>query len=355
MEVYKNLPALIIDHITITETDIDSMTNISLLRPTIKINLNLKEKYKKGFFGSIAVGAGSASKYLATGEINTYQKSRQLSLEMGSNNINAASGSFFEPLISFLPDGSRTGVTRMRTTYRDLYLKNRLEINMLISAKDVRRKMESISEQLEGALDQNSRTVNNNKSHSRIIDAANLILAFKIDSLNSLKISVMTEFNKTDNTDSLNYSIYNGNSLIFSSVNKVRNTFYRNMVSDIIYHHRSTVKKGRSTNFSIHQENRSTDVNEEGLVTEVLKQDEQKYAISGMRNGTEKSSSLNWSFIEPLNQDMYIKILSSYRRESLYYMETQLQNIALQQNNGYAVIVNDYAKIGFNIRRTGKK
>jgi hypothetical protein len=355
MEVFKNLPALTIDHLTITETDIDSVTNITLLRPAIKLNLSLKEKYNKGFFGSFGTGAGSGRKYLATGEISAYKKNRQLSLEAGSNNINNVSGPFFEPLISFAPDGSRTETSRIKVTYRDLYFKNRLEVNVLISAKDIQRTMESVSEQRDGGQDQNSRTVNNNRSRSHMLDAGNLSLAFKIDSLNSLKAFLLTEFNKTSSIDSIYYRISNGNSTSFSSVNKTRKNVYQNTISDITYQHNSAKKKGQSISLDLHLESRRTDVNEEGKISEVLDMKGQEDAISGIRYGTENIFSSTLAFTEPLNQEMYLRFLSSYKRETINYSETQLQNVAVKQINGNAALLTNYAKIGLNIRKTGEK
>ena len=82
------MPALTISNIQITETNVDSLTNVTLLKPVIKVNLVLKDQYKKGIFGNANAGVGSSNRYLANTGLYTYKNNEQISLALNSNNLN---------------------------------------------------------------------------------------------------------------------------------------------------------------------------------------------------------------------------------------------------------------------------
>jgi len=355
MEVFKRLPALTVDHITITETDIDSLTNTTLLKPAIKVNLSFKDKYNKGFFGSMGIGGGGQKKYISNGEISAYRKNKQLSLELGSNNINNAGTSFFDPVISFAPDGNNTKNGNAKLSYRDIYYKNKIELNILVRAKNIQKSFESVSEQQDGGQSQFSRVDNLSDSRSHLLDVASMEVLFKIDTLSSIRGVLSTEYNMTNSRDSLNYFISTENFTTISKVEKTRERTDRATLSEIFYQKMSARKKGRSMDFGVRFENRNTKVDETGNLSEDLNGKKSRYSIAGMRSGVENNWSINWNFIEPLNDHMYLRIISSYKNEKINYLGTVGENVVANQGSDVTSLVNQYIKTGFNLHVTTNK
>ncbi|TDQ09484.1 outer membrane beta-barrel protein [Pedobacter metabolipauper] len=347
MEIYKNLPALVLNDVDIIETDIDSLTNVTLLRPTIKVNLKLKDKYKGGKFGTANLGAGSLSRYTAGADLYMYNKSQQLSLFANSNNVNLQDGSGQEPNISFSSNGNNTQNSSSSMMYRNLFYKNKIEFNAFLKGKINSTKFESISERRDEILGQLSNTFTSSNLKKASLEAANLYFNYAIDSLNRLKLSQVTEYNDNRQLDSLSYLLTVNNSTNNSGVNKLRNSDVLLSVKKIEYQKKFS-KKGRIANIVASLSNRTHNVNENNLVVEQFDLAASKYIFEGIRNLVERTTDLNSEFTEPIGNDGFIKFLLTYRKEKLN-LEERLIKDGLSNSDIFEHYSYNYLKQGVKI------
>ncbi len=86
----KNLPTHIIDKVQVsdTKTKIESKIGVEKDGEDKTINLTLKPGKKKGLYGRVTGGYGTDERYDASGMINFFNGSRQISLLGSSNNLN---------------------------------------------------------------------------------------------------------------------------------------------------------------------------------------------------------------------------------------------------------------------------
>ena len=91
----KNLPAKAIDKVEFFDQKSDraEFTGVDDGERTKTMNLELKEDYKKGFFGNVEVGAGyehgeEETRFKLRGNVNRFSKKSQLSIIGNLNNIN---------------------------------------------------------------------------------------------------------------------------------------------------------------------------------------------------------------------------------------------------------------------------
>jgi hypothetical protein len=88
----RNLPADIIDKVQVTDDKEQQNRDPDIPKADLGqvINLKLKRNIKKGMFGKFAAGAGTDDRYEASGILNTFRDTFQLSLLGFSNNLNKA-------------------------------------------------------------------------------------------------------------------------------------------------------------------------------------------------------------------------------------------------------------------------
>lgn len=114
----KNLPAKAINKVEFFDQKSDraEFTGVDDGERTKTMNLQLKEEYKKGFFGNTEVGAGyedsaEESRYNVRGTLNRFSEKSQLSIIGNLNNINEqgfSTGDYFS-FMSTLGQGGRGG------------------------------------------------------------------------------------------------------------------------------------------------------------------------------------------------------------------------------------------------------
>lgn len=88
----KNLPADLVDKVQVFDKDSENarMTGFSDGDEETVINLSLKAGKKQGLFGTAMVGAGTKSRYDASGILNRFSGNEQFSILAATNNINNA-------------------------------------------------------------------------------------------------------------------------------------------------------------------------------------------------------------------------------------------------------------------------
>ncbi|WP_082435238.1 outer membrane beta-barrel protein, partial [Pedobacter sp. Hv1] len=348
--IYKDLPALILNNIEIVETDIDSLTNITLLNPTVKVNLKLKEKYASGKFGNANLGMGSLKRYTVGTDLNMYKKNQQFSVTLSSNNINMQEGAVREPNISFSPNGNNTVNHGSTIMYRNLFYKKRIEFNAFVKGKIGDTKFESISERKDEVIGQFSNTSSSSNAKKKALDAMNFTFSYKIDSLNYLTVNQITEYNNTKQTDSSSYLIAADDDFRSSSrINK--NSSFNSLMSTqkVEYQKKFSSKKGRFLNMNISFGNSRYNVNENNQVKERTSSIVNEYFINGNRRLAEKTINVNTEFNEPIDDMGYIRFLLAYKKERFSFDENLLRDNNIKDINSSTLYTYDYLKQGIKI------
>ncbi|MGO4876519.1 outer membrane beta-barrel protein [Pedobacter psychrotolerans] len=326
-DIYKNLPALILNNIEIIETDIDSLTNTTLLNPTVKVNLKFKDQYKKGKFGNANFGIGTLNRYIGTVDLYTYKKEEQISLNLNSNNLNVGD-SFSEPRISFSGSGNNTLNHSSRITYRNLFYKKKIELAVYIKPKINQIKFQSESDRKDQEFNQFSSTFNSSKTKTFSFNGTNINLTYKIDSLNVLRFIQTLDYENNRKIDSLNYFINANNSLDISNLNKIANPVTKTFSSNLSYQKLFSKKKGRLFGSTLIFDLNKYRFNEENKVVNFSDNLGRKYFVDGERIGSKKQFTINNYLTEPFSENGYVSILLDYKFESIQSRE-QIQSDSL--------------------------
>ncbi len=351
MDIYNLLPALILKNIKIIETNIDSTTNTTLLQPTIKIDLDLKDKYNKGAFGNANLGIGTADRYMANTDLYTYKKKEQISLSLNSNNTNTGDDALIDPTISFSPNGNNITTDNAKLTYSNIF-DNKIQIDFSLKGKIENRSFTSISDlQEEGNSNQFSRTFNSSNSRSLSINNSSLSVKYQIDSLNTLAATSVVNYLDTRENDSLNYEIKLGNSNIFSDLGKIRNSGTDERKTNVDYSKMFASKKGRLLNIQLRFDDDSYFTKEFNNVLEQTG----TYYINGHRSATENQSAINITYTEPINDNAYINVFTRYKNDPIQYKTNTLSDTTVNGGDVPASINNEFYTAGFKARETLKR
>jgi len=325
--IYDKIPALVLNTIEIIETNIDSLTNTTLLRPTIKLNLKIKEKYQKGIFGSISPGVGTSGRYVINTELYTYAKQQQKSFIGGLNNI-GINDALAEPVISFSATGNNIVKKYGKITYRNVFLR-KIELNFSAKVKSESKVYESESERTEANSNQFSKTKNSISSSSIEIEDLKFDLKYRIDSLNLLLITNTFNLGEIKNLDSAQYYIQSDAGKIFSDVYKKRKIYSRSLSNSIKYEKKSFIKKGRLFQVEIGSKALLNRTDER---INILDQFNQGLGLSNRRI-KENDLGLNTYFTEPLGDHGFIKFLASYKNETSDYLSNVTDTSNYVSNN----------------------
>jgi hypothetical protein len=282
----QNLPADAIEKVQVFDrkSDQTAFSGIDDGQREKTINLELKEKNKKGFFGNLMAGAGTNSRFESKANINRFSKTTQLSFIGMGNNVNQQGFSLDEYLnfsgelqrarmggggIRLQIDGNSNsgiplnfggrnyGIMRTwagglnfnhqfnkKTELNGSYFYNSLQHQI---NRDVLR--QNFLPTGDFTALQNSRQNNRNENHR-----LNWTLEHKIDSMNSIRWNTNVSYNdNTTRNESDNRTL---NSEQVAENEGFRNTLSEgsglNLNSNLLYRHRFA-KKGRtmSANFNL--------------------------------------------------------------------------------------------------------
>jgi len=300
-EIYKNLPALILNTIQVLETNIDSVSNITMLRPVVTLNLNLKEKYQKGKFGQFNIGRGSSDRYVASTDLYTYNKKEQIHFALNSNNINVSGYQLAEPNVRFSSVGNNNVNNFLRLDYRNVLWK-KLELNSAVNLRYENKLTEFWSERSDMIVNQFSRTYNSSKSKIFGNDGLNTELIYRPNKYDRITVSLAYIYSNSRQNDSLTYNILRGNTEMFSRTRK-----YRAQGSDVFnlgaaYSRSFPSKEGRKLNIKLNAERSYINVTERNKIHSLEQEGELRYFLNGKNVAHEKQEGVLLTFLEPIGE-----------------------------------------------------
>jgi len=354
LDIYKLLPALTLRGIKIIETNIDSTTNTTLLKPVIKVNLELKDKYDKGLFGNANIGIGTNQRYIANTSSYGYKDKEQLSLNLNSNNINMSNDLLLEPRVDFSANGNNLITHRGKLMYRNVYA-DKAEIIISATANDDHKSYMSESERQEENINEFSKTFNSSNAKSFNISDAGFKVNYKIDSLSTLNVVQGFKHNNIKESDSLNYLINIDSLTTSSQLNKQRVTTEDFLSTDISFQKKFGSKKGKSLNFDITLNNNQYRIHESDNVNNFSNQIRSQYFINGDRHANEDLYTFNTNFTEPLSETAYINFFTIYKRDRLVYKTQFNSDTTLNTNDAPFQLINNYIKPGIKFGETFNK
>jgi len=353
LDIYRLMPALTISNIQITETNVDSLTNVTLLKPVIKVNLVLKDQYKKGIFGNANAGVGSSNRYLANTGLYTYKNNEQISLALNSNNLNTSDNTLINPKINFSPDGNNITTSSAKLTYRNIYA-NKLEVNFSVKAKSDKKTFNSLSLRQEEDIDQFSKTSNNSSIKSFGISDANFKMNYKIDSLNTITATQKFDHFKTTEIDSLNYIIETDGFNYNSQLKKSKATVTDMWNTDISYLKKFADKKTiLNTDFQFNSNTYS--IGENDNIYNLSNNGQSGYFLKGSRLAKEYLYILSSNVTEPLNESTFLGLSASFQIDKFNYRTKVISDTLLNNTDPSFDFVSNKVQIGAKFHKTWRK
>lgn len=352
-DIYKLLPALTLENIEIVETNIDSLTNITMLKPVIKVNLKLKEKFDKGKFGNANIGLGTLQRNVATTDLYSYKNKQQISFALNSNNVNISDNLLQEPSVSFSTNSNNIAMNSSRATYRNII--GKLEVNFRAKGKLSEKHFGSESERLDININQSSKTSNLSNSRFFNLSETSLDLNYKIDPFNVIYLNQAFDYNKVEQSDSTYYNI-NSNKIytifqLMKNSNKVNNF----SSSKITYQKRSSSKTGRILSISSTLNIGNYSMKEENDVIEASKELLKSYYINGERKAKENILLLNVDFTEPLNEASFLSFFTEFKRGKITYNTNINSDTIRDQTNKSTNFTNHYLSTGVKFQQNLNK
>lgn len=351
-DIYRYLPTLALSNIEITETDIDSLTNTVMLRPSIKVNLKMKDKFKKGNFGSLHLGYGTSERFLVASDLYKYKNDEQLSLVLNANNINASDNPYVEPSVNFASNGNNTVNKSAKLTYRNLYDKGKLELEVAIKPKLETRKFNSETLRQDESMDQFSKTSNNSSSKTFSIESTFLNLNYRIDSLNTISIRQQIDYNAINQNDSIRYDIRTKEAMTQSQIYKVHELSKFSSLTGIQYQKKFSAKKGRLVKIDIRFDFNRYDNSDKNNVLNNKDQVLNQYFINGNRFATQYNTLLNTSFNEPLGDSGYLSLFTMYRVEKFSYDARMQSDSIASYAHDPSGLTYQYLQPGIKLQKT---
>ncbi len=355
LDIYKYLPALILSDIQIVETDIDSLTNTNLITPKIKVNLRLKSEFKNGKFGGLNAGYGNKGRYLLATDLYQYKNNEQVSLVLNSNNISAGDNQYIEPSVGAPSVGNQILSNSAKLTYRNILLRNKIEVEGAIKLKRADQNMSSESLRQETNFNQLSHTTNSSSSKLFGIEEANLNVSYSIDSLTSLTAKHIFSYNRNQQNDSISYSIKNDSKESSSQLIKNRIDDETSLVTQIQFQRRSSSKKGRFLDFYFNSDYKKFYKKELNSIFSLSNSSRDDYFINGNRRATQKKVSGTASLTEPLNEKGYLQAILSFNNDVINYDANVVSDSLLSYLNDPSGINNRYLTTGAKFHYTFEK
>jgi hypothetical protein len=355
LEIFRYLPSLTLNNIEVTETNIDSLTNTVMLNPKIKVNLKLKEEFKKGKFGSATAGYGTASRYLLASDLYKYNKNEQISLVLNSNNINSGDNPFSEPNVSFSPSGNNTINKSAKLGYRNLFYENKIEIEASIKGRFENTKFNSELWRQEETVDKFSKTSNTSSVKSFNLESTNLNLTYRLNPLNTINFRQTIDYNKTRSNDSLYYEIRSDNQNSLSQVNKDRDISTFSSSNSIQYLKRFSDNRGRTVYANVNSGINKYNTGELSKVFGLNDLRAKRYFIDGNRTASKRILALETGFTEPLGESGYVNFIINYKDERFDYDSRILSDSVSGFDHDLSRLSNQYLQPGIKFQKTFKK
>jgi hypothetical protein len=353
-DIYNLLPALALNGIEVTETNIDSITNTTTLHPLLKVNLKLKEQYNKGKFGNGSLAFGTSKRHLAAANVYSYKNDEQLTINVNTNNINIGNSPPLEPVINFSATGNDVHTHNLMINYHNVLFK-KVEFNLLAKGKQEGKNYRSESVREDEALNQFSTITNSSDTRSHGLSDINLSLVYQIDSLNSLSFTHTGNYYKTSLNDSLNYLIRSENLSSISSVTKNRINLNNSANTEAVYKHSSSAKKGRQIDITLTRKSVSDNNAETDQVYSINDKTIKSYFITGNQNLSERTYNFRTNIIEPLqNYSSYVNLFASYSHSFIRYRPNAISD-SLNIDVQTAELTNQYMQSGVKYQRTLNK
>lgn len=352
-EIYNLLPALIVNDIQIIETNIDSVTNITTIRPSVKINLRLKEKYKNGKFGNSSFGFGTSERHILATNFYAYKNTGQLALAVNGNNINLGESPSQDPVITFAASGNNLNTKSSKISYNNTIVK-KIELNISAKGKVEDRNVISKADRIEQVINQSSRTVNDSKSKTYDLSDARASLKLYIDSLNTLDIIYTTKYNKVLTGDSLVYSVTSASHTTSSTLSKDRIVSNSSSSTDIIYFRKFSHRPGRNLNIIMNRGSKSVQNNEFNNALTIDKASLKAYFIQSSKKLIDDMYSISTSFTEPLNDNTSLALFMSYKNEISDYGNIVKSDTVFTLGDRPTEIKNEYYNFGLRLQKTLK-
>jgi len=354
MDIYHLLPALVLTNINVVETNIDSTTNTTMLRPDIKVNLVLKEKFKSGKFGNANLAAGTVQRYLANTNLFAYKNREQVSLFLNSNNINTGDNTILEPTVDFSPNGNNLTTQSARFSYRNVFA-NKLEVNLSVKGKLDNKTFTSLSDIQEQNENLFSRSFTSSATKSFAINDTRLTINYKIDSLNTINAIQTFDHLHVNESDSSNYNITFDSFNTASQLNKLRNTNSNLLSTKVTFQKKFNSKKGRLLSVGLEFNDNNYNTGEFNNVGNTLNQTISNYFINGNHSAIEHKYSLNSSFTEPLSDDVYLNFFVGYESGTANYNTHVNSDTVISSSDAPSQFKNDYFRTGFKFQKTMDK
>ncbi len=317
LDVYRDMPALTLEDITIVETNIDSLSNATLAQPEVKLNFKLKEKFKRGRFGNLSIGVGSLDRYFFNTDTYFYNTNEQVSVGFGANNISPYS--LAEPDITFSPNGNDLNTYAPKVSYHN-FINSNLELDILVTGKKQNKNYQSQSERNEENLHQFSSTKNASSSDMYSIEPSNITLTYKIDPLSKIVLSEISSLKNEVQIDSLQYIINNNNLNTNASLAKFRKSKGYSLSSTLLFEQRFQKKRGRYFQLSFNHSIESNKIGENNNILNIDDQNARRYDIIGDRKLVNKKVVLSSVYNEPILSDGTSQVIVNYSSENLAYL-----------------------------------
>lgn len=355
MDVYHLLPALILDNINVIETNIDSVTNATLAKPIVKINLKLKEKYNKGRFGNTNLAIGTSDRYLGTFNLYTYRNKEQISIAANTNDININDDFIIEPKVDFSSNGNNLTNKSIKLTYRNIF-QNRLEVNLSIKGKLQEKNFNSETETQQEDVSIFSKTFTSSNSRSFDINDIKFNISYKIDLLNTIDMSQTFKHLHSKTSDSSNYFIKADSQTTTSQLDKLRGTNTNLYTTKIGYQRKFNSKKGRFLDIGIEVYNDIYGINElDNVYDASTNQFTNNYFINGAKSAQENKYTITSSFTEPITDNGYINFFYNYENDNINYNTKTNSDTTIISTDAPAISINQYFKPGIKFQETFKK
>ncbi|WP_183574590.1 outer membrane beta-barrel protein [Mucilaginibacter sp. X5P1] len=350
LDIYHLLPALILDKIQVIETNIDSTTNTTTLNSSITINLNLKEKYRKGKFGNINLGIGTTDRYVTNTNLYTYRNNEQFSLKVNGNNISLGDNTLQEPSVSFSSNGNNVNTKNAIVTYRNVY--NKVEINLEMNGKIEDSKISSESDFQNETINLFSKNFNTTNFASFILNDAKFVVNYKIDSLTTINYTQTYNHSYIKDLELgsylINYDSLNTNEELV----KKRISTVDILTNKVDYQKKISSKKGRLLSLKFELDNKNYKVNEIDSNNSFINQKESKYLTSGRRSAKEDIYTIIPSYTEPLGENAYVNFYISYQNDKINYNTKTIGDTALNNVDIPSIISNQFFKSGVKFEKT---
>ncbi|MEJ8801658.1 outer membrane beta-barrel protein [Pontibacter sp. H249] len=390
----KNLPADAIDKVQVFDKKSDQATfsGIDDGQREKTINLQLKEEKRNSAFGNVMAGVGNDERYQAKASINRFRKGQQLSFLGMANNVNSQ-GFGFDEYTNFNGGMSRMGGgmivinnTGAGSTINGIPLNTGGRMNGLMNTQagglnfnnQFTKKAEANGSYFFNNLNQvisrdverdnllnagNPRTTEKTlQDGGNLNHRGNFTLDYKLDSLNSLKVTGSLSYNQITQDQSSQVSNFGRDNEVLnaSDTRSYSNGNIYNLNSSILFRHRFA-KPGRfmSVNADVSANQNNTDGTYESDLTFANREDQQIRQRNEQDSDT-RNLTLGVSHTEPLGNRQYLETnythranLSESNRE-VYDLEGDAGTLNTSLSNMYESLYL-YHRLGVNYKLNRQK